>query len=393
MPEPHQSVIKLIDGFLKSAEADLEKEAAANLDLASDAKSQHASASVPDGTRPATEGARSSENEADVRKDVPDTINDEASKNTGGTEGATPNGDQGTVTMSADSGLKGDVDTPKKDHSKSMSDKGPGDDTFDGSWDKASAAAELATEANSLLADIATLAGTKVAATGTPTPPAAAAAAPAAGEAPKPDATKAASDESTQLFKQAAEQYPEDVEAGYVAAAMLAQSLGLMKDAGAEDPTAEMVATIQKEASADGMNYVQYLKGFAETLEKGAMPMGADPAALAALAGEGDAGGEMGAEEMAMGGEEAALGAGAEEAGAGEMIEGEGEAGAAEGGENPLEIIAAALKEAGISPEELVQLIAAQTPEGGAAGGEEEAGMVAPVGGEAEAGMAAPEVE
>ncbi len=119
--QTHQSVLQLMDTFLK--EAELREKAATNLDLAGDAKSTHPSANVDDKTKPAQEGARSAENEADVRKDVPDTINDESSKNTGGTEGATVNGDQGTVTMASDSGLKGNVDVPKKDHSQSMSDR------------------------------------------------------------------------------------------------------------------------------------------------------------------------------------------------------------------------------------------------------------------------------
>jgi hypothetical protein len=288
----HGSVINLIDGFLKEA---------SNLDLAGDAKTTHPSANVDDKTKPATEGARSSENEADVKKEVPDTINDTASENKGGTEGATPNGDQGTETMASDSGLKGTVDTPKKDHSKAMSDSGPGDDTFSGNWDKASAAGSLVADANALLADVAMLGGVEVPNTAAPAAPA---------------TSKEAGDDTVGLFKEAASQYPEDVEAGYVAAALLAQRLGLMKEA-SEDVSTEAVAAIQKEASSDAENYVDYLTGFAEEMEKAAQPMmgGADPSALAALAGAGDAGGEMGAEEMGEGAAE--MGAGAEEMGAG----------------------------------------------------------------------------
>jgi hypothetical protein len=371
----HKSVLTLIDGFLKEASADLEKQAS-NLDLAGDAKSTHPSANVDDKTKPATEGSRSSENEADVKKEVPNTINDASSENRGGSEeAATVQGDQGTATMSSDSGLKGNVDTPKKDHSKSMSDSGPGDDTFNNNWDKASAAAALTGEANKLLADVALLSGTKQAGQKQAAPQAkkedAQPAAPADGEAQASDAAKTASDdEAVEMFKKAAEQYPEDVEAGYVAAAMLAQQLGLMKEAGAEDETAQQVAAIQKEAEADAENYVQFLQGFAETMEKGAQPMG-DPAALAALAGEGDAGGEMGAEEMAEGGEDV----GDVEAGEG------GEEEALEGGEDQLDAIAAALAKAGVTPEELAAAVAAQGEEGE---GEEVEGE--------EVGEAAPEV-
>ncbi|HUX02943.1 MAG TPA: hypothetical protein VMY35_18445 [Phycisphaerae bacterium] len=368
MPPTHGSAIRLIDGFLKQADADLTKKAS-NLDLAGDAKTTHPSANVDDKTKPAPEGARSAENEADVKKNVPNTINDAASENKGGEEeGATVNGDQGTSTMSADSGLKGNVDTPKKDHSKSMSDSGPGDDTFGGNWDKASAASALVGEANALLADVAMLSGVKQSAAKQPSTTA---------QTPAPE------DDAVALFKAAAEEYPEDVEAGYVAASLLAQQLGLMKDAGAEDETAEAVAEIQKEAAVDAMNYVDYLTGYSEQLEKAAMPMGADPAALAALAGEGDAGGEMGVEEMAEGAEdeggpedvaEDALEGGEDEGGMGEEV-----------GGDVLDQLAAVLAEAGIDPEVLAQALAER--EGG--GGGDEAGGA---GAELMAGGAAPEV-
>ena len=373
MPPTHGSVITLIDGFLKEANSDLEKEAS-NLDLAGDAKSNHPSANVDDKTKPATEGARSAENEADVKKDVPNSINNADTENTDakGNQGATVNGDQGTVTMDADSGLKGNVDTPKKDHSQSMSDAGPGDggETFKGDWDKASAATSLVGEANQLLADVAMLSG------GTPAPQTTQA--PAAESQPEAGEKSASEDEAAGLFKQAADQYPEDVEAGYVAAALLAQEMGLMKGASDEtDQETLAVAEIQKSASADADNYVDYLTGFAEAMEKDAMPMGADPAALAALAGEGDAGGEMGAEEMAEGAGE--MGAGEAEAdlgGAEEALGGaEMEEGAGEGGDDVLEQLAEVLAEEGIEPEELAEAVAAQS-EGGE--GDELAGEAAP---------------
>ena len=67
----HGSVLAQMDNFLERVrEGELGKEAAANLDLAGDAKSTHPSANVDDGTQPAREGSRSSENEADVKKMV-----------------------------------------------------------------------------------------------------------------------------------------------------------------------------------------------------------------------------------------------------------------------------------------------------------------------------------
>jgi len=104
--------------------------------------------------------------------------------------------------------------------------------------------------------------------------------------------------------------------------------------------------------------------------------MGADPAALAALAGEGDAGGELGEEEMAAGAgaEEAGaglegLGGGEEAMGAEEML-GAGEEGG-EGGSDELEAIAKVLAEAGIDPMELAEAVAAQSEGGEEAEGAE----------------------
>jgi len=356
----HGSVINLINGFLKEA---------SNLDLAGDAKSTHPSANVDDKTKPATEGARSSENEADVKKDVPNSINNPDTANTdskGPNPGATINGDQGMVTMDADSGLKGNVDTPKKDHSQSMADSGPGDggETFKGDWDKASAAGSLVGEANALLADIAMLSGRHVQPQAYVQKTAA-----ASGQAADVDGV-------AELFKQAADQYPEDVEAGYTAAALLAQQMGLMKEAsdGVADEDILAVDEVIKSASSDAQNYVDFLMGYAEQMQKQANPMaamgGADPAALAALAGEGDAGGEAGEEEMAAGAEDEDAGAALEGLGEGEMEEGEGEE---EGGnEDEIEAIAELLAEQGIEPEELAEAVAQQS-EGG-----EEADEAAP---------------
>jgi len=383
--QTHRSVMTLMDTFL--VQADLQEKQGSNLDLAGDAKSTHPSANVDDKTKPAQEGARSSENEADVRKSVPDTINDESSKNTEGTEGATVNGDQGTTTMASDSGLKGNVDTPKKDHSQSMSDSGPGDgsETFKGDWDKASAASKLMGEANGLLADLAVT----LKAAGEEMPAADAGdAAPTEGKAdaaPVVDATPAesqpasedkASSEVVELYKTAAEQYPGDVEAGYTAAALLAQHLGMLKDASADDDAAA-VKMIRKEAAADAKNYVEFLKGFAEAVQKNAQPlggMGGDPAALAALSGGagGMGAGDMGAGGMGAGGMEEGGEMGGEEAGLEGLMGGGGGEGGEEGGsEEIIEALAEALDEAGVSPEDLAQAVAeAQGGEGGEMGAE-----------------------
>lgn len=359
--QTHGSVVQMMDTFLH--EVDLEKQAS-NLDLAGDAKSTHPSANVDDGTRPATEGSRSSENEADVKKEVPDTINDASADNEAGGS-KKPTDDQGTISQSSDEGLKGNVDTPKKDHSKSMSDSGPGDDTFDGNWDKASA--DLAKLGNDITASLAVL--LKQAGEEAPTPdpepaPAADAEAPAAeapaaeapaAEAPAADESasdedKSAADVEVALYKEAAAQYPDAMEAGHMAATLLAQELGYGAEKSAADEQAltTAVAGIRKEAAADADMYLKFLRGYEESLQKSAQ----GPEALAALAnaGGGMPGAEMGG--MPMGGME-----GAPEA---EELAGLGAEGGEEGGdeEAQLEQIAAALDEAGVTPEELAAAVA-----------------------------------
>ena len=367
--QTHGSVVQLMDSFLH--EVDLEKQAS-NLDLAGDAKSTHPSANVDDGTTPATEGARSSENEADVKKDVPDTINDEDSKNQAGGS-KKPTDDQGTISMAADSGLEGNVDTPKKDHSKSMSDSGPGDDTFDGSWDKASA--DLAKQGNDIVASLTVLlkqAGEEAGETAPdpePAPAAEEAPAEAAPEAeaqpeePKTEDAPAADDKEASaevaMFKQAAEQYPDAMEAGYQAAALLADQLGVGTEKSAADEQ-ELVATvagIRKQAEADADMYLRFLNGYNEANTKAAQ----GPEELAALANAGggmppEMGAEMGGEGGMPPGLEGMMGGGAPEA---EELAGLGAEGGEEGGdeEAQLEEIAAALDEAGITPEELAAAV------------------------------------
>lgn len=338
----HGSAFEVMNTFLH--EVDMVKEAS-NLDLAGDAKSTHPSANVDDGTRPASEGSRSSENESDVKKSVPDTINDESSKNeAGGSE--KPTDTQGTISQGSDDGLQGNVDSPKKDHSKSMSDSGPGDDTFDGSWDKASAA--LAKQGNDIVASLAVLLKQAEA----PAPE-------AVQVAEKTNEKEASADPEVALYKEAAEQYPDAMEAGYASAMLLAQQLGAAAEKSAADESAMIagVAGIRKEAAADADKYIEFLTGYQNALSKAAQ----GPEELAALA---NAGGGMPPEMMAGGGApqaEELAGLGAEEAEAG-----------AEDEEASLEEIAAALDEAGITPEELAAAVAeAQGGEVPEEGGEE----------------------
>lgn len=368
MPK-NANVLTMIDNLL--AQADLEKQAA-NEDLASDGKSSHPSANVEDGTQDATEGARSSENEADVKKDVPNNVEESESKNPEG--GSTNAADSmGTQSMAADE-MKGDVETPKKDHSKSMSDSGPGDDTFDGEWDKASAD-QLVAGANSLLKQINSDLEKGAAKAKTPKVEVEVE---VEDEDEEDEEEKEASDKLATMYKEAAAQYPEDEEAGYAAAGMLIDYLVNTKQASdnQEEEYANIVSGAQKQAADDAKLYMNFLDGFKQAME---LPMEA-----------------MGGEEAAMppeaGGEEAALAA----------LAGGGEGGEEMGGEGSddeaiIEAIAEALDEAGVSPEELAQAIAESQGAGGEelgaeAGAEEGADLGALMGAEAggEAGAEAP---
>ena len=397
----HGSVLEHMDAFLERVRTgELGKEASANLDLAGDAKSTHPSAKVDDGTKPATEGSRSAENESDVKKDVPNSINNEDTKNQAG--GSANFADtQGTQSMAADSGLKGNVDTPKKDHSKSMSDAGPGDDTFNQNWDKAPASEQsalLLKEGNDILAVVAGLSKSAGGA-------GAGAAAASVGQEPakQPEAAPAASSgddkvaqDQVALYKEAAEQHPDDMEAGYVAGAMLAQQLGLgvTKEA-AEAARQQNVATIdalRKQAAGDADVYCNFLDGYEKSGSRKQAGLeellgGAGAGAPAALAGEGEAGGEMGAGMAGAGDGAGEMGAG------GEMGVGGEEGAGAAGGEEPsdeesVEAIAELLDEAGVTAEDLAAAL--QEAEGGGAGGGEGGGEGGELAG-GEAGALPPE--
>ncbi|KKN45024.1 hypothetical protein LCGC14_0687360 [marine sediment metagenome] len=411
--QTHQSVAALMDGFLEKVAE--EEKAASNLDLAGDAKSKHPSAQADDKTRPAAEGARSAENEADVRKTTPNTINDPGTQNPeGGSK--KPTDTQGTVSMSSDVSAAGNVDTPKNQHSMAAnSATGPG---MEGKNDKAATddVASVVKLGNDLLAQIALLTKQSgdedpaAAASGDGGAAEGAAADTGAADAGKADGGQAdaapdkeATEKASQLFKEAAEKYPEDVEAGYVAAAMLAQQLGLISDDGtktaSDDELTQFIATVRKQAAEDAAGYVEFLKGYQVALSKGAQPV--DPAALAALgnAGDGEAlpgageeGGEApgGAGLGGLGGLEGlgaegqdAEGQGAEGLG-GEEQGGEGEV----GDEEAIAAIAEALDEAGVTPEQLAQAVAEAEGGGGEEG--EEAGMAGMEGAEGAEGAGLP---
>lgn len=356
----HKSVLDMIDNLLEQAD---HVKQASNLDLASDSKSTHPSANVDDKTKPATEGARSAENKSDVQKEVPDNVEEAASKNTpGDSENAADT--MGTQSMAADE-TKGNVATPKKDHSQSMADSGPGDgkESFKGDWDKASAD-QLVSGANSLLEQLSTSLGVKSAKeVEIEMKP---------GKKPKVEVEnesededededekegKKASDDVAGMYKAAAEKYPDDEEAGYVAASMLIDFLTDEKQA--SEQYSQTVDGIQKQASADAESYVSFLRGYEESVKEAQPMMAADPSMAAgpeaAMGGAG--GGDMGGEAALAALAGAAGGAGGEEG---------GEEGTDD--EAIIEAIAEALDEAGVTPEELAQAVAeaeGEAPEAG----------------------------
>lgn len=396
MPKTNGNLLQLMDQMLKQAE--LEKEAG-NLDLASDGKTSHPSANVEDGTQPAKEGERSSENSADIAKEVPSNVEEAASKNTPG-DSKKPSDSMGTQSMSSDESRAGNVDTPKSQPSMASNPAvGPNPKTKFGSD-------QLIGEANSIMGELAKLldipqekAAGEEESTETP----------AAEEGTQSDPQPTQQDDkeaadSAELYKQAAEKHPEDEDAGYVAAEMLINYLngGVDKQASDANAYTSVVGDITKAAEADADAYVGFMSGYQDAMQKKAQ----DPAALMAALGGGGAGGAGpeammggGGPEAAMGGPEAMMGGGegapdpaalAALAGGSPEMGAEGGEGGGMGGEELddeaiIEALAEALDEAGISPEELAEVVA--EAQGGAPAEEAEALAVEGEGeGEVEAG-------
>jgi hypothetical protein len=200
--------------------------------------------------------------------------------------------------------------------------------------------------------------------------------APAGGEEPSGKATEKTAEEKkaaeAELQKKAAaEKYREDAEAGYVAAQQIAHQLGVGMSKAAEEEKAaeqtklaqEKIEAIQKAAEADAQLFVDFMKGHldGQKIQKKAQPMPPMPP---------DAAGGMPPEAGAEMPPEAPPEEMPPEAG-GEPGEG--------GAEDQLEAVAAALEEAGITPEELAEAIAAvEQAQGGGEGVPAEAAAAAP---------------
>lgn len=316
-----------------------------------------------DGTVKATTGSRAAENDSDVKKDYGDAgITGQEDANSASS--THPSDSIGTEKMDADQ-TKGNVQTPKSTLSKPTKHDGgvespshPSNATFSEKYSK------LLTKGTDFLQKIAEMpeAFKKNMKKKKDEVPAAPVQAPAKEE-PKGDEKKLA-----------AAKYPDEAEAGYVAAALLAQELGVEVKKAEPDP-----AELKKEAEANAENLVKYAHtladdycDFLDGLEKKADEMGAGgppqmipPEAMAGdMAGAGGGGGEMPPPPM-----EGAPGP-------------EGAGGPPGGGDDEaiIQQLAQALEEAGITPEQLAEAVAAEEG-GGMSGGDPMGGGGPPMGG------------
>jgi hypothetical protein len=322
------------------------------------------------GTVAAREGARSAENESDVKKDYGNL------GNTGQEDANVATSDKPTDTMGTQSQesdeVKGNVQEPKsmKDdpEQKGRGDGSPGhpsNTTFNENerW-KFSSAKDVMKAGEQILAGILALKqGSDNAVEKKPeeTNTAVKKAKPGDSEVPeqkkqedeakeaeaKKPSIKTASEEEK---KAAAEKYKADAEAGYMAAQILAGHLGFGKKA-EDEAAASGIESLIKKAEEDADTYCSFLAGHVqgeregeETASKAATDKKAQP------------------ELMAGGGEEIPpelLAAAAGGGGGGEMVEpaGLGEDLGGGGEEAILEALAAEMAQAGVSPEELVSAI------------------------------------
>lgn len=385
-PRQVGSVLNMMDQFLTDIRQSKE--------AASRGQTSHVVMSADPGTRPASEGARSSENEADVRKHLGSTGNTgQEDASSAPTNSTGP--DIGTTKMTADE-VRGNVQQPKatKDGpaEKGRGDASPGHPSNKTLNEKYSSVLDLG---KSILSDLAKSGAstsseavsenaqakkpvdapaTKVAKGDTQTP----AQVEAEDKTEKEGADKQA--QAEQLEKEAAAKYQEDAEWGYATARALMEQMGMGKEAAAETEQAveTSIENIIKSAQDAASRAVDFMDGFERGAQMAAHEKrslskraeGLPPELAAAAAGGGEEGGGMEGMEGMEGAEEMEGG------------EGEGEGG---GGDEEaiLAAVAEALDEAGVTPEELAEAVAAEESAGGEEGGEGGAPAAAPAAGPA----------
>ena len=327
-----------------------------NKQAAPDGSSSHASVSVDDGTKPATEGSRSSENTADVKKQQPAQTPEEATSrdaNQHPSGGRTRHGNEPDAAYCDENLEEGTAGTKKKKDIPDSHTAGPKDQ-------EKSSAASLLSEAHSLLKKLAEDSSSSEEAPAEEAPVEESPAEEKEADAGESADSEEKEDDSSAAEKEAAlesaekEAALESAEkeaalesartAGATAAQAVAEKLGLVpteKQASSEEIAApeDIVSSIAKEAQMHAVRVHQYLSGFA----KQAM----SEAELMAAADQG--GGIPGAPA----GVEAAAGGMPADMGAGQVSE------------EDLMMLAQLLEELGITPEELLSALA----EEGAAGG------------------------
>ncbi len=322
-----------------------------------------------DGTVKATTGSRAAENDSDIKKDYGDAGNT-GQEDAHSASSEHPSDSIGTMKMDADQ-TKGNVQTPKSTLSKPTKNDGgvespshPSNATFSEKYSK------LMAKGQNFLQKIAEMPEQFKKGKKKEEKPVAPVQAPVA-KGPEGDEKKLA-----------AAKYPDEAEAGYVAAALLAQELGFVEKQAATDP-----AKLQKEAEANAENLVKYAFtladdycDFLDGLEKKADEMGAGgppqmiPPEVMAADQAGAGGGMPPGAGMPPGDGMPPGGPGPE-----------GPGGAGPGGDEAIiEQLAQALEEAGITPEQLAEAVAAEEAGGGGGGGGMGAGGP-PMGGGGEA--------
>jgi len=354
------SILALMDKFLEDARAETKK---AGLDKdAGRGDTSHPVMSADNGTKPANEGERGKENDADIRKNLGE-VGNSGQRDASSASSTKPTDSIGTMKMDA-SEVKGNVQTPKADKEapaeKGRGDASPGHPTNATFSEKYSSVIDLG---NKILASLAMTAAPelKKRAEGVVSENAQkkVPAVPAPGMTAKHEDKETPAEEKKEEEckkaearefekKAAAEKHTEDAEAGYLAAQLLATELGFIKGAGADAAVDVQVNSIVKSAEEDAENLVAFLNSHAEGMvmaarERAALTKRADPDSDPAA----EAGGEMGMEG--------------------------GEAGMEGGGDDAaIEQIAQLLAQAGITPEQLEAALAAE--EGG--GAPEEGGEI-----------------
>lgn len=336
-----------IDAFMKRAGSDPDKD------------TSHPVKNVDGGTQPATEGARSAENTADVKKTVANSV-DAAPANLTSGDGpaltnttAKPTGeDPSNETQS----VKSSPTDPGTSHPAKV-----GGEKY----------AELITSGDEILAEL-TVAGQAAKSAAKKDPPAAVAPAAASPEPVAPAAPAPAADPSKKTTDvpgtsaksaEAATPPPADPPAPDAAAIKAAEEAGAaaareaIKQAEAAQVEAEgraLIEDIVKTAELDAENVVQFLHSFQANKQAALKAAEGEEQLPVGPGGPMDAGGGLPPEAMAAA------------AGGGEMPPGAGGAGEGGGGQELIQALVQAIQAGLISPEEIVEAL--QSAEGGAGG-------------------------